>query len=99
MDDKTLLQRMKKGNKSAILEGLRHPGALFRINGIINVERYGLKDEEIIDYILDLKCDKISFDGYSVSDFAISALDLLDLEKYNGNDVAIKQLIESKFEF
>lgn len=99
MENKILLQRMKKGDKSAILEGLRHSGALFRINGIMNAERYSLKDKEIIDSILNLKCDKISFDGYSVSDFAISALDLLNLEKYEGNDVAIKQLIESRFEF
>ena len=37
--------------------------------------------------------------GYTVSDFAIAALDVLGIEQYKGNEENIKAIIESKFEF
>ena len=41
----------------------------------------------------------MQFDGYTVSDFAIAALDILKVEKYAGAENQIKALIESGFDF
>ena len=37
--------------------------------------------------------------GYRVSDFAYVTLDLLGLERYSGNNIRVRTLIASKFNF
>ncbi len=98
-DTNALIERMEKGQLAAILAGLRHKGALVRINGILNSVRHSVESDEDIDLIRQLKSDITSFDLYAVSDFAIAALDLMGVEKYNGDKKQILNLIKSKFDF
>ncbi len=98
-DANALIRRMESGQTDAILTGLRHKGALVRINGILNATRHSIKTDETIDLIRELKKDTISFDLYAVSDFATAALDLMGIEEYNGSKKQILNLIESKFDF
>ena len=37
--------------------------------------------------------------GYRVSDFAYAVLDILKIEKYLGDDIKIRKLINSEFKF
>lgn len=95
-----LVKRMNlEGKPEDILAGLTHRGGLIRINGIMNAVHYSLKTPEAVSLIKDLKNDTVTFDTYSVSDFAIAALDVLGVEKYNGNKQQILDLIGSKFAF
>ncbi|MGN1347716.1 MAG: hypothetical protein ACI4VI_02110 [Acutalibacteraceae bacterium] len=94
-----LVNLMQNNDKQAIIEGLSHKGAIYRINGIIYSVLFSHTENETVSIIQNLKTDTTLFDGYSVSDFAIAALDLLSVEKYKGNEETILKLINSKFEF
>ena len=88
-----------EGKQEDILICLKHKGALIRVNGIMNAVLYSLKTPEIIALIKGLKNDEKMFDTYLVSDFAIAALDVMDIEKYEGDKQQILGLIDSKFSF
>jgi hypothetical protein len=94
-----LMKQMHAGDESAVRKGLNHSGGLFRLNGIICATLFNYVDEDILDRIKALKDDHESFDGYSVSDFAIAALSLLGIEEYKGDSKKINSLIEVKFMF
>lgn len=94
-----LIVKVQKGEKNAVITALNHKGAIYRINGIINAARYSLIFPEIIDKILKLCNDNTFLDGYTVSDFAEAALELIGYKKYAGNNQSVHQLIESKFLF
>ena len=55
--------------------------------------------QQIIDSLKALKSDNSRIAGYKISDFCMAALDIMNIEKYNGNDDAVIKLIESRFEF
>lgn len=95
----SLIERMQRGEKQAIIEGLLHKGAIYRMNAISFSSICKLKDAEVETRIKDLKDDNIVLDGYSVSDFAHAALELMAVEIYTGNKPAVKELINSKFDF
>lgn len=98
-EDRKLFDQIQSGNSSAIMQGLSHPGAIYRINAIINAVQYKLQNPSLKIYLSRLKEDQIVMNGYKVSEFAVSALDILGLETYLGNDIRIKKLINSKFKF
>ena len=98
-EDRELIKKIQAGDWSAIMQGLSHIGAFYRINATINAVRYEVRDPVVKIYLDRLKEDQIVMNGYRVSEFAISALDILGFERYNGNDLRIKRLIDSKFDF
>ena len=95
----SLIDGMRRGEKSAFVDGLSHAGAIYRMNAIGFFAKAGMYDAEIIDKIKALKQDKATLDCYSVSDFAKAALDLIGIERYYGNSSFVKNLIDSKFDF
>lgn len=95
----SLIERMRKGEKQAIIDGLSHSGAIYRMNAIAFSSLSRIKDAEVEKRIQELKEDDIILDGYSVSDFALAALDLMKVESYAGNKRSVKNLIDSKFDF
>ncbi len=94
-----LIANMTIGNEEAILSGLKHKGALIRINGIMHAVKYKVKNNDITEAIKELKNDDFWYDGYSVSQFAIAGLHVMNIEHYKGNDERVIELIESEFEF
>ena len=94
-----MLEKIKTGDENAILEGVTHKGAIYRINALIYAVRNAVDSEKVKEKIYDLQNDKVSVDGYKVSDFALAALDLLGIEKYTGINEQIKALIESRLIF
>lgn len=94
-----LIDRMKKGDKKAIVDALSHSGAIYRMNAISFCAIWKIKDPEVENRIKELKQDDVTLDGYRVSDFAAAALDLMGIETYTGNRIFTKNLIDSKFEF
>ena len=95
----SLVERMRTGEKQAIIEGLSHQGAIYRMNAISFSSICKIKDVEVEMRIKDLKDDDVMLDGYSVSDFAHAALELMEVETYTGNKPSVKDLIKSKFDF
>lgn len=98
-EDRELIKKIQAGDSSAIVQGLSHPGAFYRINAAINAVRYEVREPVIKVYLSRLKNDQIIMNGYRVSDFAVSALDILGFESYMGSDLRIRRLIQSRFEF
>ena len=95
----SLIEKMRKGEKQAIIDGLSRSGAIYRMNAISFSSIHKIKDAEVEKRIKALKEDDIILDGYSVSDFALAALDLMKVEKYTGDKRSVLNLIASKFEF
>ena len=94
-----LIAKMKKGDKNAIISGLSHNGAIYRMNAISFSALHNIQDADVKKKITELTDDDISLDTYSVSDFAYAALDVMGIALYKGNSDSVKRLIESKFEF
>ena len=65
---------MISGEREAILKGLSHPGAIYRMNAIGQVYLNNMRDAEIIEKLKVLKADDVMLDGYTVGDFAVAAL-------------------------
>lgn len=101
IDDKAekLISEMNAGSIGAILEGLQYRGILYRINGICNSVKYNIIDANIIRELEKLMNDERTIYGYSISDFAYAALDLLGLRKYLGERLQVREFIVSKFDF
>ena len=99
MENRELLNHVKNGDSDAVLLALRHKGAIYRINGLINLVRHSLDSQIIIQEAEKLCYDDTFLDGYTVSDFAYAALDLIQFRKYSGKNDKIYQLIKSKFKF
>lgn len=95
----SLVAKMRVGEKEAIIGGLSHAGAIYRMNAIAFSSIHKIKDIEVQKMIKRLKDDETFLDGYSVSQFAVAALDIMNIEKYTGDNSNIKNLIASKFEF
>ena len=94
-----LIDDMRKGDRRAILDGLFHPGAIYRMNAIGFSVVTGIRSVEIEQRIKELREDGAVLDGFSVSDFAIAALHLIGAEKYAGSKPRVKKLIACRFEF
>lgn len=94
-----IIELCQKGNVDAINEALNHKGALYRINGIVGCVLHSIKTDEVISVIKELLSDDVTVSGYMVSDFALAALDLLNVSKYAGNNDRVKALIKCKFQF
>ena len=93
-----LIDDMWEGHKEAIICGLKHGGALYRANGIINATRYQITSKEVIQGIVCLLEDEVEIMGVKICEFAIAALDILGYKKYDGNDEYIVRMILSKFD-
>ena len=90
---------MQNGNKKAIINGLFHSGAIYRMNAIAYATLFKFEDAVIIRRLKELQNDNKGLDGYTVASFAKAALVLLGAEVYNGNDEEVKRLVNSGFEF
>lgn len=98
-ENRLLFEQIQTGDSSAIMQGFLHPGAIYRVNAIINAVKYEMQEPAIKIYLDRLKADNVIINGYKVSEFAVSALDILGLEKYSGNDIRVRRLIKSEFKF
>ena len=97
------LEKVYAGDKNEIISAMSCDASFYRMNGLVEAVKHGLKEKAITRQIKKLVDDKTGIlslrGGYTVSDFAIAALDVLGIEQYKGNEENIKAIIESKFEF
>ncbi len=86
--------KMIQGDKQTIRESLNSSNDLVRIDGILWTAYHRYTDADIINRLKELKADEAASFGYTVGNFAVSALDVLGAEKYTGGDKSQKDLIE-----
>ena len=78
---------MKRINK------LRSSGVANRFAGIIEcIDNKNVSDDELLE-IKKLKNDSVIIAGRQLSSYAYAALDILNIEKYQGKDLDVKSLI------
>lgn len=82
-----------------IIAKLQKDGAYYKFNGIVECVRSQTKDETVISELKKMKSDHAQIAGYSISDFSFAALDVLNAEKYTGNNENVLRIIQSKFAF
>lgn len=75
------------------IENLKSTGAAYRFNGIMSCLEKGVLLKEEVDLLKTLTQDEVVIAGRKLSAYASAALDLLGVEKYDGKDVDVKQLI------
>lgn len=97
--DRELFDKIQSGDKDAIIKGLVHPGAIYKVNAAINAVRYDVKELSMKIHLDRMKEDDRVVNGYRTSDFAYAALELLGMEHYFNNEPRVKMLIQSKFDF
>lgn len=86
---------MIKGNKETIKNCLYSESQYTRMDAILWATYHKYKDYDIIERIIDLKIDNEGGMGYSVGNYAIAALDILNIEKYSGDENSQKDLISN----
>jgi len=75
------------------IENLKNTGAAYRFNGIMSCLEKGVLSKEEINLLKTLTQDEVIIAGRKLSAYASAVLDLLEIEKYNGKDVDVQQLI------
>lgn len=58
-----------------------------------------ITDQDCVEVIKELKNSKACGFGIDVAQAAVATLDILGIEKYEGNNKLIKSYISSKFDF
>lgn len=74
-------------------------GTFNKFNGIIECVKTNIKTDKVVERLKELKKDTAHIAGHPISDFSVAALDIMNIEKYNGDNVDIKGLIKSKLSF
>lgn len=88
-----------RGDIPTIEKSLNSDNNLAIIFSIVAVVKYKIKLDSINKRLKILKSkDEFEFCA-NISDYACAALDILDIEKYLGNDKSILQLIKSNLDF
>lgn len=86
---------MISGDKKAIKKGLFSESKYVRMDALIWATYHYITENDIIERIKDLKKDDSVLSGYTVGNFAVAALENLNLEKYDGDDEYQKSLIKN----
>lgn len=81
------------------IEMLYGEGSFNKFNGIIECVKSNLKTDEIVERLKELKKDTTTIAGHPISYFSMAALDIMNIEKYEGNNADIQELIKSKLSF
>ena len=82
-----------------IIVKLQKDGAYHKFIGIVECVRSQTKDETVIAELKKMKSDNAQIAGHSISDFSLAALDVLNVEKYTGNNENVLRIIQSRFDF
>lgn len=67
--------------------------------GIASAVKNKPDDDNILNALKDLKESRLIVFGFSISQMATAALDLIGAEKYYGDEIRVHQFIESRFLF
>ena len=89
------IRMMMLGNRSEIERGLNSDNKCLRLDGLLWATYHNINDENVIERIRELKYDEESAMGFKVSDYAVAALDILGVEKYQGGDERLSDLIKN----
>lgn len=92
-------KRAFEGDKEILMDALTSTNPNATVIGIAAVVKNKPDDDDIINALKDLKESWMIIFGYSIQQMAIAALDLIGVEKYDGDEVRIHDFIESKFLF
>lgn len=100
-DGQELINNMLKGDIAAIKKGIASDLILLKIDAIVCAVKNKISDKEMINEIISLKNNTcyLRSVAFTVGEFAIAGLHLLEIESYEGENPSIKRLIESKFDF
>lgn len=79
--------------RKEIINRLKSDGAIYRCQGIILAAMENMADEETVQLLRGLKKDPVMILGREVGWYAISALEMLGAEKYDGDDSLVLRLI------
>ena len=94
-----LADRMIQNDEEAILEGAYADSSFLFFIAVLWGTRYKVKNIKFISALRDrLIHSKARFFGINLSDFVIAALDILDEERYEGDDPVVLYLISTNFD-
>lgn len=84
---------MMLGNRSVIKDCLNSDNAYLRLDSLIWAAYFKFAEDDVIARIKELKSDEDGAMGYKVKNYAVAALDVMNVEKYSGNDKNLQDLI------
>ena len=91
---------MKKGDENAIYKCLASSSYFAKARAILAVVEYELVSQQIEEMLVSLKEDNervfAANPDSTISNFSKAALDILGIEKYDGNDEYVKDLISQR---
>lgn len=92
-----LIDDMHGGNTDAIINNISSEVPFVVLHAIMSGTKSGLKEPAFLEGVRSAEASDASLLGIPVSKVATASLHLLDVKKYDGSDIVVKQLIESKF--
>lgn len=93
-----LIDDMYNGNTDAILSGISSNNDFLLINAIIAGTKQGVKEDKFIEGITKAQESEAILLGFPIASIATASSHLLQKKKYTGDDVIVKELLESKFD-
>ncbi|MBQ4424573.1 MAG: hypothetical protein II882_02415 [Lachnospiraceae bacterium] len=82
-----------------VINKLTDAGAVFRCQGILECLEKSMNAPDVAEAMKLLKNDGVVIMGRKISSYAQAALDILGIERYNGNDPEVIELIPDLKEY
>lgn len=93
------VDNMHKGSVSDIMGGIYSDCLFERLNAIIAGTRIHLLDKKFVDCVKAETETETTLMGVPVKEFAVASLEVLEIQKYSGDNPRVKGLIQCKFNF
>lgn len=93
------VDNMYDGSTVAILNGISSMSSVEVLNAIVAGTRLKLKDKEFIKGLEKAGNNEEALMGIPIKEFAMAALDILNIEKYSGNSVRVREMIQCGLKF
>lgn len=94
------IYKMSQNDRNAIIYGIRSEIPILNLNAIVFGTKFKYSEPEFIEIMKGNFADsEITFFGNELRKFVSASLHLLGVQEYSGDDLLIKNLIKSKFEF
>jgi len=94
-----VIDLMMSENIEAIIYGAKSDISILNYTAVKFGTKYRITAPEYINQLRILKDNHTEHFGVPISKMAVAALDVLEVEKYSGDDSLIIRLIDSAFDF
>ena len=95
----TTINEMHNGSIEIILQGISSTTPLILLNAIIAGTKLGIKEKEFVEGLKKAEQSEEMLMGVPIKEFASASLEILEIQKYLGDNNRVKEMVQCKLNF